>query len=228
MSTATKTKTSPLPAEMSDKFGPMLVKELRQGLRTKIFLTAFMGFQAILLIMVLSGFAARGNSNDASEFLSSAIWALLTMMLVVITPLRGQFALEKELRMGTLELLQITNLDAWRIVRGKWAALMGEALLYTAAALPYFTLRYFLGGVQILSDLGLLFLIVLFSATLTAMVVGLSGFRSILLRLATAGGIIMLVPMTVGLIEEMNRDFTRGFLFGATSFADWWATSCSR
>ncbi len=224
MSTETETLNSTLPTEMSDRFGPMLVKELRQGLRTKIFLTAFIGFQAILLIMVLSAFASAGNTYESAEFLNTAIWSLLTIMLIVITPLRGQFALEKEIRTGTLELLQITNLDAWHIVRGKWSALVGEAMLYLAAALPYFTLRYFLGGVHILSDLGWLALIALASASLTAVVVGLSGFRSVLLRIGIAIGIVMLVPLTMQTLEQIRYFPHRsGFsLFSGTGFKDWW------
>jgi len=212
---------SPLPAEMSDRIGPMLVKELRQGLRTKTFLTAFIGFQVVLLIMVLAGFAAQRNSASG-DFLNTAIWSVLMVMLVVITPLRGQFALEKEIRAGTLELLQITNLDAWRIVRGKWGALMGEAMLYLTAALPYFTLRYFLGGVQILTDLALLALTALFSAALTAVVVGLSGFRSVLLRIAIAVGIVALVPMGLSIVEGLRGARGVAIPFSGSNFGDWW------
>ena len=223
MSTNTDAQNRALPTEMSDKFGPMLVKELRQGLRTKVFLTAFIGFQAILLVMVLSAFASAGNTYRSADFLNASIWAVLTIMLVVITPLRGQFALEKEIRTGTLELLQITHLDAWHIVRGKWSALMGEAMLYLAAALPYFTLRYFLGGVNILSDLGWLALIALLSGTLTAVVVGLSGFRSVLLRIGIAIGIVMLVPLTMQIMEEMVYSYRGGFSpFTGSTFSDWW------
>lgn len=206
---------------MSDRFGPMLVKELRQGLRTKVFLTAFIGFQAILLVMVLAGFASH-RSGESGEFLNAAIWSMLMFMLIVITPLRGLFALDKEIRSGTLELLQITNLDAWRIVRGKWGALIGEAMLYLAAALPYFTLRYFLGGVHILSDLGWLALLALYSASLTAVVVGLSGFRSILLRIGTAVAVVAHVWIGGGMIEAMASPYGPMSAFSGSSFSDWW------
>ena len=222
MSTAAETApSSPLPSELSDRFGPMLVKELRQGLRTKVFLTAFIGFQAILLIMVLAAFASH-DSNRSATFLNAAIWSVLTLMLIVITPLRGQFALEKEIRMGTLELLQITKLDAWRIVRGKWSALMGEAMLYLTAALPYFTLRYFLGGVHILSDLALLALLAMFSAALTAVVVGLSGFRSVLLRIAVAIGVVMMLPLSIQMVEAFSSPWGPFASFRTVGFGDWW------
>ncbi|MFT5410899.1 MAG: hypothetical protein ACI9NC_003632 [Verrucomicrobiales bacterium] len=209
-------KKSPLPAEMSDRFGPMLVKELRQGLRTKIFLTAFIGFQAILLIMVLAGFASQSSGRDSGTFINGTIWTVLSLMLLVITPLRGQFAIEKEIRMGTMELLQITNLDAWRIVRGKWGALMGEAMLYLTAALPYFTLRYFLGGVNILTDLWLLALMALVSSALTAIVIGLSGFRSMLLRIGITLGIIFLVFWSISIVQMMR--FSRSMGGGGGGF----------
>jgi len=219
--TETAAAASPLPVEMSDRLGPMLVKELRQGLRTKAFLTAFIGFQAILLILVLAGFASH-RSGESGAFLNAAIWTMLMIMLVIITPLRGLFSLEKEMRAGTLELLQITNLDAWRIVRGKWGALVGEAMLYLAAALPYFTLRYFLGGVQILADLGWLALLALFSASLTAVVVGLSGFRSVLLRVGTALAVVALVPMGSSFVELIGSPYGPLAIFFGLGFGDWW------
>ncbi len=218
---STASTPSHLPVEMSDRLGPMLVKELRQGLRTKIFLTAFIGFQAILLLMVVASFVSQGGSASG-DFLNNAIWIMLVLMLIVVTPIRGQMALEKEIRSGTLELLQITRLDAWTIVRGKWVALMGEAMLYLTVSLPYFTLRYFLGGVHILTDLGLLALLALFSCSLTAMVIGLSGFRSVLLRIAVALGIATLVPFTISFIAMLRSPYGFFRTLSTTTFADWW------
>ncbi|MGI9242172.1 MAG: hypothetical protein ACR2RV_15340, partial [Verrucomicrobiales bacterium] len=160
--------------------------------------------------------------SASGDFLNAAIWSVLVVMLVVITPLRGQFALEKEIRVGTLELLQITNLDAWHIVRGKWGAIMGEAMLYLTAALPYFTLRYFLCGVQILSDLAWLALAAVFSASLTAIVVGLSGFRSVLLRISIAAAIVSLVPLVISATRELQSARGLAIPFSGSNFDEWW------
>ena len=70
MSTTDTTAHSPLPTEMSDRIGPMLVKELRQGLRTRVFMAAFISFQAILLIMVLAGFASH-HDGESGAFLNA-------------------------------------------------------------------------------------------------------------------------------------------------------------
>lgn len=138
--------------DFGDWISPILVKELRQGLRTRVFTIAFIAVQTILLLFL---FAGMWGSSD-TEFVSGAFWTLLFFVLVVITPLRGLGMLSSEVSQNTLDLLSLTRLTALRICLGKWAALFTQALLFAIAALPYVVIRYFAGGIDLLLELQLL------------------------------------------------------------------------
>ncbi|MEM8953082.1 MAG: hypothetical protein AAGD22_02925 [Verrucomicrobiota bacterium] len=167
-----------LPKDFSDRLSPMLVKELRQGLRTRTFTSAFLLLQAVLVFTMVVASAA----GQASEVLDGFFWFFLGLALAFIMPLRGINALSREQKENTLELVSVTQLSAYRIVSGKWAALFSQSLLLTIAVLPYVVLRYFFGGVNLLQDLVGLGFLLLISSTFTAFAVGISAFRSILLR----------------------------------------------
>ncbi|GAH00794.1 unnamed protein product, partial [marine sediment metagenome] len=96
---------------------PMLVKELRQGLRTNMFSVAFILLQAFMVLCILIGAASPG-SNDSS----GAFWTFVVISLLIVQPLRGFNALSSEYQLNTMDLIQLTRLDTWRITLGKWIA----------------------------------------------------------------------------------------------------------
>lgn len=131
---------SPIPADFSDWLSPMVVKEIRQGLRGWLFLTLF-GLLHLCLLFWCFTQLESGNSSDADAL----FWFLFTAGLLGIA-LRGLNALHSERRDRTLELLQLTRLTAWRILCGKWCAVLVQMLLFLASMLPYGVLRYYFGG----------------------------------------------------------------------------------
>lgn len=155
----------------------MLVKELRQGLRTNLFVIAFILLQSFMILFVMTGLANPG-SNDSDGF----FWFLVISVMLGVQPLRGFNALADEHRLNTLELIQLTRLDSWRIVLGKWTALNAQGLLFLIGVLPYVALRYFLGSVDLLADAGAIGMIALGSALLTAFTIGVSVFPSVIVR----------------------------------------------
>lgn len=184
---------SPIPQDFGDWFSPILVKELRQGLRTRVFTVAFISVQAILLLFTLV--ALRDDTDE--EFVSGLFWFLLFLVLVVVTPLRGVSTLSSEAKQNTLELLSLTRLTALRICLGKWAALFTQALLFAVAVLPYVVLRYFSGGVDLLRELELLVLALTASAVLCAISVALSSLtHSISRSMLIAGFAILILTLT--------------------------------
>ena len=159
----------------------MLIKELRQGVKSKAFYFAFLLMQGLMVFCVLMYVAALQSSNDAAAF-NGLFWSCLGATLILITPIRAMGALQQEIKGNTLELIFLTQLSAWRIVAGKWLALFSQSLLLTAGTLPYLLLRYFLGGIDIAQDLSILFWLLMASAALTALGVCFSTFRSTLFR----------------------------------------------
>ena len=166
---------------------PVLVKELRQGMRTHIFTIAFIALQ--LVMFVLSFFASlTAGMGDAGQEFSGIFWFILSTLLIVVMPLRGFSALSGEIRGGTMEPLYLTRLSAWRITFGKWLAIVVQSALITVTVLPYVVVRYWFGGVDIANELMALSGVFLASALLTALFVGFSAHTSFVIRIVVAGG----------------------------------------
>lgn len=165
--------------DFPDRFSPMLVKELRQGLRTYTFVTLFLILQGLLALILLTTAAADVN---AGAVVSSIIFFFFSLAVLIVQPLRGMSAISSEVKSDTIDLMSLTKLSAWRIVLGKWSSIMGQTALLLLAIAPYLILRYFFGGMQLFAELLLLFTIFLFSGVLTAITVGLSASTLALVR----------------------------------------------
>jgi len=159
--------------DFADWLSPMVVKELRQSLRTKVFVGVFIIAQVLMIfatfVSVASG-GATGINTDTGPFLMAILGTVLTILL----PLRGLQAVAGEAGDDTLELLVLTRLHSFRILVGKWCSIVAQALLCVVAVLPYFLLRYFLGGVEILDDLKAIAFMLLLCVGLSACTVGIS------------------------------------------------------
>ena len=179
-------------SDFPDKLNPMLVKELRQGLRGIGFVVLFIALQALLAFILLITAGAASYENTG-HILSRTIFFLFSFAVLIVQPLRGISALSSEIRGDTIDLLCLTSLSAWRITFGKWISLVSQSALILTAVMPYLILRYFFGDMQIFAELIFLLSIFLASATLTAFTVGFSAIRSTIIRvlLPIAGGLFM-------------------------------------
>lgn len=211
-------------SDFADWLSPMLVKELRQGMRSRIFTLAFYLTQLLMILSTIFSLIAAAKADNATGdffgFLNGLFWFMVSVPLLVVMPLLGFGALHTELKARTLELVFLTRLTAWRIVAGKWTALMAETLLLVCAILPYVILRYFLGGVDILEDLQGLFFLLVTSALLTAMTLALSPFESKLLRALFIIGLIFAFQSLVGLLFAWLA-FARTRFSSTSSFPAW-------
>jgi hypothetical protein len=167
--------------DFPDRFSPMLVKELRQGLRGKTFVAVFLVLQGLLGLILLTAGAAA-TSQKAGEFVSQVVFVFFSLSVLVIQPLRGVGALSSEIRGNTIDLMVLTRLGAQRIVLGKWVAIVSQSALLTATIFPYLILRYYLGGMNLFAELMMVLMIFALSAGLTALTVGISACSSILIR----------------------------------------------
>lgn len=156
----------------------MLVKELRQGVQSGVFFWTFLIFQVVLWLVfsvqVLSG--PGGFDAWAGMF-----WFAAVVAVSIIVPLRGLGAVSGERAGNSLDLLALTRLSATRIVLGKWTALVAQSAVVAVTLLPYCTLRYFFGGVDVLAEIRGLGWILAAAAVVAAVAVALStlhlGFR---------------------------------------------------
>ncbi len=196
-SATTPPKLPPLPLErvndFPDRLSPMLVKELRQGLRTSTFVILFLVLQGLLAIVLLIttpiAIAEGSVSGTIGEVVSKIVFCIYALGILVVQPLRGISAVTTEIRQNTIDLMVLTRLSAWRIVYGKWLSIVSQSALIALAILPYLILRYSFGGMQLFSELALMAYLFFISGTLTAFTVGLSATGSALLRgLVVVGG----------------------------------------
>ena len=210
-------------SDFGDWLSPMLVKELRQGMRSKVFMAAFYLTQLLMILCVIFNLTAASNSGVPGEmlgFLSGLFWFMISVPLLFVMPIRGFGALHGEMKTGTLELVFLTRLSAWRIAAGKWTAIMVQTLLLVCAVLPYVLLRYFLGGVDIIEDLQNLLFLLLASAALTGITIAMSPYESKLLRALFIFGLIFGFQFLVGLIFSYVAGSARGGGSGS-SLASW-------
>lgn len=189
-------------ADFGDRLPPMLVKELRQGLRAKTFVIVFLVLQVLLALVLLSAVASNSHAPQrAGEAVSKILFLFYSWSLLVIQPLRAIGTLHREVRDNTIELMVLTRLNAWKIVLGKWVSLVAQSALILTAVAPYLVLRYWLGNMNLLGELTLLVLVFLASATLTAVIAGISALPSVIIRglipLLAAAFLIWFIPVAI-------------------------------
>ncbi len=182
-------------SDFSDRISPMLVKELRQGMRAKTFIVVFLSLQVFLAVMLFSAGAAS-TSDQVGSVISSIIFTFFSIAVLIIQPLRGTNALSSEVKGNTIDMMVLTRLSAWRIVYGKWVAIVSQSALLLTTIIPYLILRYFFGGMNLVTEMTALFLIFITSMGVTAVTVGLSGCSSVIIRLLLpVFGLLMLAYM---------------------------------
>ncbi|GEP43199.1 ABC transporter permease [Brevifollis gellanilyticus] len=175
--------TTPLPAlrDFSDRLSPMVVKEMRQGLRTRFFTAALILFHVVLGCLMMAYVSSLDHRQIHEMF-----WTIISVTLLAVLPSRGFDALHAEIKDGTLDTLLLTGMPSFRIVWGKWVSLFSQTLLVTGSLLPYMIVRYQFGGVEIVRELISLAALVVGSGLATASLVGLSSQSLKLVRLLAA------------------------------------------
>ncbi len=129
-----------------DWLNPVLVKEMRQSLHSRGILLLAGGLAALemfgLFLVIQSG--ARPNREAGWAFFIGSIVLFGFCLILLATVYCGRFA--KERRAEELDLMNITTLSPWQLVRGKFcSAVVVEAQLF-AVALPFMVISFYLCG----------------------------------------------------------------------------------
>lgn len=188
-------RSSAVQADFGDWIPPMMVKELRQGLRTSRFVAPFAILQSLLVMTLLIT-----NSVASAEATSQLFWAIVAGVLVLILPMRGFTALPAESKSSSLGLLALTGLSSFRLTVGIWFALVSQIALTAVTILPYVLMRYFAGGVRVSEELTCLLVLVMLSALVTAMAVAASAVPSLILRCLLG---LIIAALAVGALAEI-------------------------
>ncbi|HEY1048714.1 MAG TPA: hypothetical protein VGE39_03125, partial [Prosthecobacter sp.] len=174
--------------DFPDRISPMVVKELRQGLRTRLFVGVLWMLHLTLVLLTLISGSAQNNAEAQGWF-----DGIITLVLCLILPMRGFSAMADELKSGTLDMLVLTRLSAGRIVFGKWASIVSQSLLIALSILPYVVARYVFGGLDLFGEIAVLFYKWLGGAVAAAAIIAVSTQRLFWVRALIVG-----LPVLIG------------------------------
>jgi ABC-type transport system involved in multi-copper enzyme maturation permease subunit len=178
--------------DLPDRFGAMLVKELRQNLRRGSFVYPFLAIQALAVIALVVEFQQgsgatfekySGMLNLAMLGEAGPFWWIVTLVCAGVMPLGGLILMGQELDDGNHELLLLTRLNRWKVVRGKFLTLWGLCVLTFVSLLPYVIVRYNVGAIEVRDELALSLSVVALSAMIAAGAIGASSFKRLLARI---------------------------------------------
>jgi len=130
---------------------PILVKELRQAMRSRAFLGAF----ALLLAVLFGGsyIIVWDYTTHTPQSLGSSMFEMHLFILVlfstILIPFYVAFGILTERNPSNIELMYYTTLSPWAIVRGKFFAGAYMAVLLFSVCMPFMSFSYFLRGVDL-------------------------------------------------------------------------------
>ena len=191
-------KAAGLP-DFSERLSPMLVKELRQGMRSPLFVWGL-----IAMNLFLAGVVWLTMDDPDENMLHQAFFGGYCALVCGLLPLRAAGALHDELRGNTIDTLILTKLTGWRITLGKWVAVVAQQLLATVTVLPYLIVRYFAGGINIPMEVAWLGIFLLAGMGSAALLTGFSWIKYFLFRAAIMMGMTFITgAFCVAVLEDM-------------------------
>ena len=222
--------------DLPERLGPMMTKELRQGLRRGFFLIPFVGIQILAVAAMTMEFQMDIEDIEKStayggplnflmffpgEMFSGPFWMVVGLVCLFLMPMGGLMLMGQELEEGNHELLLMTPLSRWKVVQGKFLTLWGICLLTFSSLLPYAIVRYFIGGIDVGRNIALALTVILGSGIIVAGAIGASAFRGMIARIAVM--VLFLGSLTFSLLASVAAAAgvtdKAGFFFHLNAYA---------
>lgn len=191
---------------IGDALNPILVKETRQALKSRQFVTTF----SVLLFAALAWTVVGSLSLMPQIYTSPSAprmligyYVVLAIPMLMVVPLAAYRSLEGEIDDGTLELLSITTLSPWQIVLGKLASAMLQMVLYYVALFPCVAYAYTLRGVDFPTTILIMSLLIASAIVLTIIAL----FFAPLARSRTGRIATLLAVMSILIAAEWGLGF---------------------
>lgn len=163
---------------IDDHMNPIVVKELRQAVKSRFVVSVLMLMLTLLMIILavvlMEQDSRRGFDEDAGAQLFVVFQSILLATCMLFVPVYVGVRLAAERSSATSDLIYVTTIKPSSIVWGKLLAGMVVTALTFSACAPFMVITYLLRGIDlptILFILGLDVLIVL-AATQLAIFVG--------------------------------------------------------
>ena len=136
----------------SERLNPVLVKEVRQVLKSRGFAAAFLVMLCVAWLASLALVAQAGNRLEFGEFGRVFFGAYLTILMLAlcfVVPMIVMRSVASEFEHRTFESLAITTLSAQRVVWGKLQGALVQMAAYYSAVTPFLCFTYLLGGISL-------------------------------------------------------------------------------
>ena len=136
--------------DFPDWLHPLLVKALRQGLRSRVFLFVFLWTQLSLGILVA---LQAATSRQTSHALHLWQWVDIFFILSVMVPLWPIGVQDEDRRSEALDLIRLTRVPTVSLVHGKVMCVLTQAMLLAVSMLPYALLCHYIGHIELIKEL---------------------------------------------------------------------------
>jgi len=200
----------------------VLLKELRQSVRNRYVLAAYVIF--IVALLIVSGiqialFVRDSWDNPQSVFgagrsLFLVIHGIFAGLAMVFIPCYVANRILRERWGANLDLMYITPMPPSNLPVGKFGSAMALAGLFLGGALPFLALSSFIGGIDVLSIVVsvLLTLLVVAALTLYAIVLSIAPMPKIVRGLIILGTVFALFWTVVGWIASTSELCSEGYM----------------
>lgn len=215
---------------LSERASPMVVKEIRQGLRTRSFWIFFTLLLIACMVGALIAFAAS-STGEAGGGAFIAFFSILAVVQFFVIPFTAYRSMAREQEDETWVLLTLTGMGPRRVILGKITSFVLQGALYACAAAPFLLFSYFLNGIGLPTILFAMCFAAAYQVFLVAIAVSIATaaqtklMRSLLQFAVLAillQGLMMGIGGGSGLAEFFRRDsVTFDFVFacGCVLFA---------
>ncbi|MCP5020133.1 MAG: hypothetical protein GY930_00015 [bacterium] len=195
------------------ELNPVLVKEIRQAQRGKVFPLALIGTVSVALLSCLMFAISEGHSSHDRSLgpaIFQSVYWLLSGALLLLVPFQAFVSMGAEWDDNTFELLILSNLKPAQILGGKIFAAMTQALLLFATFLPFVAVAFLMQGVGVVTLALILVLTLIASLILITGAVALSTltrkrFLRVLLMILLALGLVMIVGASMEIASDLIR-----------------------
>lgn len=160
---------------LADRVNPIIVKEVRQGLRTRVFWIFFSLMLVACLFISLFAFAASdGIADRAGQPAFIAYFVALGFVQFFVIPYAAYRSMAREAEDETWVLLTLTGIGPRKILAGKLGSSVLQGSLYASAATPFLLFSYFLNGIDLPTIIVGVFVSIAYQVFLVAVSVSLA------------------------------------------------------
>ncbi|ATB28746.1 ABC transporter permease [Melittangium boletus] len=142
----------PLLSRLGEWLNPLVVKEVRQGVRSRVF-WSFFGLMLLacftIALAAWSSTLEEGGLKPMGRSFFFAFFVCLGVVHFFVIPYSAYRSLAREREDDTWVLLILTGLGPRRILRGKVGSFLVQGGLYASAVGPFLLFSYYLNGIEL-------------------------------------------------------------------------------